>query len=91
MAGVRVPAILVSPWIPKGTIVDVNRVFEHASIPATVTKWLLPTFDNTQQSPGEDGRLDLFGPAHRYPAHRRAVNGRHASTAHRLEHAEERL
>ena len=37
--GVRVPAILVSPWIPKGTVVD--RVFDHASIPATVTKFFL--------------------------------------------------
>jgi phospholipase C len=37
--GVRVPAILVSPWIQKGTIVD--RVFDHASIPATVTKFFL--------------------------------------------------
>jgi len=44
--GVRVPAILVSPWIPKGTVVpgpgEANgRVFEHASIPATVTKFFL--------------------------------------------------
>jgi phospholipase C len=45
--GVRVPAVLVSPWIPRGTVVspmnaagtiDDVRVFEHASIPATVTK-----------------------------------------------------
>jgi len=35
--GVRVPAVLVSPWIPKNTVVD--RVFDHASIPATVTKF----------------------------------------------------
>lgn len=35
--GVRVPAILISPWIPKGTVVD--RVFDHASIPATVSKF----------------------------------------------------
>jgi phospholipase C len=48
-----VPAILVSPWIPKGTVVDDGRVFEHASIPATVTKWLLPGFDDTQRSPRE--------------------------------------
>jgi phospholipase C len=34
--GVRVPAILVSPWVAEGTVVD-GRVFEHASIPATVT------------------------------------------------------
>ena len=37
--GVRVPAILISPWIPKGTVV--NRVFDHASIPATITKFFL--------------------------------------------------
>lgn len=36
--GVRVPAILISPWIPKNTVVD--RVFDHASIPATVSKFL---------------------------------------------------
>lgn len=35
--GVRVPAILISPWIPKGTVVD--RVFDHASIPGTVSKF----------------------------------------------------
>src|SRR6266849_1845086 len=45
--GVRVPAILVSPWIPKGTVVKGpqepggGRTFEHASIPATVTKFFL--------------------------------------------------
>ena len=38
--GVRVPAILVSPWIPKGTVVD-DRVFDHASIPGTITKFFL--------------------------------------------------
>lgn len=33
--GVRVPAILISPWIAPGTVLD--TLFEHASIPATVT------------------------------------------------------
>jgi phospholipase C len=51
--GVRVPAILVSPYVAKGTVVDDGRVFEHASIPATAMKWLLPSFDNTQRSPRE--------------------------------------
>jgi phospholipase C len=51
--GVRVPAILVSPWVAKGTVVDDGRVFEHACIPATASKWLLPNFDNTQRSPRE--------------------------------------
>lgn len=45
--GVRVPAILVSPWIPRGTVVPgaedpVNgKIFEHASIPATATEFFL--------------------------------------------------
>jgi phospholipase C len=51
--GVRVPAVLVSPWIPRGTVVE-GREFEHASIPATITGWLLPQFDLTgQRSPRE--------------------------------------
>jgi len=50
--GVRVPAVLVSPWIPRNTVID-GRVFEHASIPATVTEWLIGAFDNTQRSPRE--------------------------------------
>lgn len=55
--GVRVPAILVSPWIPKATVVPGpedaanGRVFEHASIPATVTKFFLGDYD--QRSPRE--------------------------------------
>jgi phospholipase C len=39
--GVRVPAILISPWIPPKTVIS-GRVFEHASIPASVMAWLLP-------------------------------------------------
>jgi phospholipase C len=40
--GVRVPAVLISPWIPRATVVPGagvagGRCFEHASIPATVT------------------------------------------------------
>lgn len=53
--GVRVPAILVSPWIPKGTIV--NRVFDHASIPATITKYFLG--DYSPRSPRET-TADVF-------------------------------
>jgi phospholipase C len=55
--GVRVPAVLVSPWIPKGTVVPgtedpaKGRIFEHASIPATVTKRFLGDYDN--RSPRE--------------------------------------
>ena len=43
--GVRVPAVLVSPWIRRGTVVGNTRVFEHASIPATVTSFFLQTYD----------------------------------------------
>jgi len=55
--GVRVPAILVSPWVAKGTVVpgpnDANpRIFEHASIPKTVTDFFVdPTF--ADRSPRE--------------------------------------
>jgi phospholipase C len=53
--GVRVPAILISPWIPKGTVVD--RVFDHASIPATVTKFFLGNY--APRSPRETS-ADVF-------------------------------
>ena len=53
--GVRVPAILISPWIAKGTVVD--RVFDHASIPATVTKLFLG--DYSPRSPREKN-ADVF-------------------------------
>jgi hypothetical protein len=58
--GVRVPAILVSPWVPPGTIVD--RVFEHASIPATVTNLFIdPNFANrTKREQVADTFLDLL-------------------------------
>lgn len=36
--GVRVPAVVVSPLIPKGTV-D-HTVYDHASIPATLERWL---------------------------------------------------
>lgn len=47
--GVRVPAVLISPWISKNTVVD--RVFDHASIPATVTKFF--RIEGAAQSPRE--------------------------------------
>ncbi len=53
--GVRVPAILISPWIPKGTVVD--RTFDHASIPATITKFFLG--DYSPRSPRETS-ADVF-------------------------------
>jgi len=42
--GVRVPAILISPWVPKGTVVGTDRVFEHASIPNTVTNHFIGSY-----------------------------------------------
>jgi phospholipase C len=39
--GVRVPAIVCSPWIPRN-VID-HRVYEHASVPASVERlWKLP-------------------------------------------------
>jgi phospholipase C len=68
--GVRVPAVLVSPWVPRGTVVSPlnpdgtiakERVFEHASIPATVTSCFLPGFDqNGQRSPREKNALTFL-------------------------------
>lgn len=56
--GVRVPAVLVSPWIPRNTVVpgagEANaRIFEHACIPKTVTDLFVPGFDTTKRSPRE--------------------------------------
>lgn len=48
--GIRVPAILVSPWVTKNMVVPGpyqknGRTFDHASIPATVMKFILRDFD----------------------------------------------
>ena len=48
--GVRVPAILVSPWVEPGSVI--NDVFDHASIPATVHELFLNDGD-TQRSARE--------------------------------------
>jgi phospholipase C len=57
--GVRVPAILISPWVPKGLVVN-SRVFEHASIPATVTKHFLGSYaQRTAREIAADTFLDL--------------------------------
>jgi phospholipase C len=57
--GVRVPAILISPWVPKGTVVD-GRIFEHASIPATVTKFFLGSYpQRTAREAAADTFVDL--------------------------------
>jgi len=53
--GVRVPAVLISPWIPKNTVV--NRVFDHASIPATITKFFL---GNASPISPREANADVF-------------------------------
>jgi phospholipase C len=58
--GVRVPAILISPWVPKGSVVS-GRVFEHASIPATVTKFFLGSYtQRTAREAAADTFVDLI-------------------------------
>jgi len=66
--GVRVPAILISPWIAKGTVVPGTeaggkaRIFDHASIPATVTKqFKLPTDARSEREKAAPTFLDLLG------------------------------
>jgi phospholipase C len=65
--GIRVPAILISPWIPRGTIVPGpedaanQRIFEHASIPATVTKHFLGEDIGTVREQNAQTFLDLLG------------------------------
>jgi phospholipase C len=62
--GLRVPAILVSPWVAKGTVVPgpedpVNgKVFEHASIPATATAFFIG--DYAPRSPREQQALTFL-------------------------------
>jgi phospholipase C len=56
--GVRVPAILVSPWVPKNTVIPGpyqrnGRTFDHASIPATVMKFILKDLDPNTLSPAD--------------------------------------
>ena len=41
--GVRVPAVLVSPWVARGAVI--NDVFEHASIPGTITDHFLGAYN----------------------------------------------
>jgi phospholipase C len=58
--GVRVPAVLISPWIPKGTVVN-GRVFEHASIPATITDWQIGlSNDRSPREKNAETFLDLL-------------------------------
>lgn len=55
--GVRVPAVLVSPWVARGTVI--NDTFEHACIPATVTDFFLGDYPN--RSPREAAANTFLG------------------------------
>ncbi len=62
--GVRVPAILVSPWVSKGTVVPGlnargGRTFEHASITATVAKFIQKDFDPNKALSPKDAQAFL--------------------------------
>jgi phospholipase C len=55
--GVRVPAILVSPWVARGSVI--NDLFEHASIPATITEYFLG--DYAERSKREAAAATFLG------------------------------
>ena len=66
--GVRVPAVLVSPYIAKGTVVPGTedrancRIFEHACIPGTVTNYFLKgDARRTVREKQASSFLDLLG------------------------------
>ena len=64
--GVRVPSILISPWVPKATVVPGlgepgARIFEHASIPRTVTEFFVGDYpDGTVREQQASTFLDLL-------------------------------
>ena len=64
--GIRVPAILVSPYVKRGTVVPGpeaagGRVFEHACIPGTVTTRFIGKCDKrTAREKGAENFLDLL-------------------------------
>ena len=63
--GVRVPAILVSPFVAKGTVVD-GRTFEHSCIPNTVTNFFLNgDARRTERESKSETFLDLLNGAMR--------------------------
>ena len=55
--GVRVPAVLISPWVERGTVI--NEVYEHASIPGTVTDFFIGEYD--ARSPREIAARTFLG------------------------------
>ncbi len=64
--GVRVPAVLISPYIPRGTIVAGpeaanGTAYEHACIPGTVTNQFLSTYAGLR-TPRERAAPDFLTP-----------------------------
>jgi phospholipase C len=64
--GVRVPAILISPWVQKGQVIagpyeTDGRTFEHASIPKTVTEFFVGDYPQaTVREQAAETFLDLL-------------------------------
>lgn len=42
--GVRVPAVAVSPWIRRGTVVSKPNLFEHSSVPRAIHELFVPGY-----------------------------------------------
>jgi phospholipase C len=65
--GIRVPAVLISPYIARGTVVPGpedptgQRNFEHASIPATVSRHFMQKDEGTVREQNAPTFLDLLG------------------------------
>ena len=61
IAIVGVPAILVSPWVPRSAVVPKERIFEHASIPNTVVAHFNIDYpDRTDREKASSTFLDLL-------------------------------
>jgi phospholipase C len=60
--GARVPAVIISPWIPKN-LID-HRVYDHASIPATIEELfgLDPLTDRDRNANSLSSLLTLMAP-----------------------------
>jgi phospholipase C len=82
--GVRVPAILVSPWVPRGIT---HTVFDHSAIPATV-RTLFGTRDSLSSRDAESNTLDrllsLEAPRTDTPARIQGAQETHGAAAHTL-------
>ncbi len=79
--GVRVPAVIVSPFVPPGAV---HTVFDHTSIPATLTGLFgLPRFLSARDAAAKrfDGVAALTTPRTKVPDLSRAATGQLAVKA----------